>query len=129
MSSNDIPVVSQGELFMSPDVDAAREFFRNKSRAMTNKQMSVAEAVQAFIHDGDYLATGGFGGIRIATAALHEIVRTHKKNLGLAGIRPRTIFKSWLPGAASTVSMQPTSSGWNCAVFHPMHVPICKVVR
>ena len=74
-----------GELFMSPDVNAAREFFRQKSRAMTDKQMSVAQAVERFIHNGDYLATGGFGGVRIPTAILHEIVRTRKHNLGFSG--------------------------------------------
>lgn len=74
-----------GELFMSPDVNEARAFFRNKSRAMMDKRMSVAAAVEKFIHDGDYIATGGFGGIRIASAILHEIVRRGRKNLGLAG--------------------------------------------
>ena len=74
-----------GELFMPPDVDQARAFFREKSRAMENKLMSVSDAVERFIHDVDYLATGGFGGIRIASALLHEIVRKGRKNLGLAG--------------------------------------------
>ncbi|MBI5303376.1 MAG: CoA transferase subunit A [Chloroflexi bacterium] len=78
-------VISQGEVFTSPDSNAAREFFRQKSRAMTNKQMSVSETVSRFVHDGDYVASGGFGGVRIATAILHEIVRQHKKNLGFSG--------------------------------------------
>jgi glutaconate CoA-transferase subunit A len=77
--------ISQGELFTSPDVDAARAFFKEKSRARTNKLMSVSEAVNRFIHDGDYLASGGFGGVRIASAVLHEIVRQRKKHLGLSG--------------------------------------------
>lgn len=74
-----------GELFQSPDVDAAREFFRHKSRAMTDKRMSVQEAVARFIHDGDYIATGGFGSVRFSTSVLHEIVRTRKRNLGFSG--------------------------------------------
>jgi glutaconate CoA-transferase subunit A len=78
-------VRSQGELFSPPDVDAARAFFSQKSRAMTDKLMSVREAVSRFVHDGDYLASGGFGGVRISTAALHEIVRQHKTGLGLSG--------------------------------------------
>jgi glutaconate CoA-transferase subunit A len=76
---------SQGELFCSPDVDAARAFFMTKPRTMTNKLMSVPEAVNRFVHDGDYIASGGFGGVRIASAVLHEIVRQRRKNLGLAG--------------------------------------------
>lgn len=74
-----------GELFLSPDVDAARAFFREKSRAMSDKRMSVAQAVEQFIHDGDYIATGGFGSVRIPTAVLHEIVRTRKRSLGFSG--------------------------------------------
>ena len=76
---------SQEELFVSPDVNVAREFFRTKPRAMTNKLMSVSEAVRRFVHDGDYFASGGFGGVRISTAVLHEIVRQRKKNLGFSG--------------------------------------------
>lgn len=76
---------SQEELFSSPDVNAAREFFKHKSRARTNKLMSVSDAVSRFIHDGDYLASGGFGGVRISTAILHEIVRQRKKKLGMSG--------------------------------------------
>ena len=78
-------VTSQGELFTSPDVNAARAFFKEKSRARTNKLMTVSEAVSRFIHDGDYLASGGFGGVRIASAVLLEIVRQRKKRLGLSG--------------------------------------------
>src|SRR5512137_2852670 len=78
-------IVSVGELFSPPDVNGAREFFRQKSRAMTDKRMTVQEAVSRFIHDGDYVASGGFGMVRIATAILHEIVRQGRKNLGFAG--------------------------------------------
>ena len=76
---------SQGDLFSPPDVDAARAFFAQKSRAMTDKRMTVAEAVRRFIHDGDYFASGGFGGVRISTAVLHEIVRQGIQGLGLSG--------------------------------------------
>lgn len=47
--------------------------------------MSVAEAVQRFVHDGDYLAIGGFGCDRIPTAVLHEILRQKQQNLRFAG--------------------------------------------
>jgi glutaconate CoA-transferase, subunit A len=80
-------VIAEGEgpLFMDPDADKAREFFRTKTRALTNKVMSVKEAVDAFVHDDTYLAIGGFGANRIPTAVCHEIVRQHKKNLIFAG--------------------------------------------
>lgn len=74
-----------GSLFSDPNVHLAREFFKNKSRAMTDKRMSVSDAVTRLIHDDDYLASGGFGSVRLATAVLHEIVRQRKKHLGFAG--------------------------------------------
>ena len=74
-----------GELFMDPDADKARAAFRQRSRAMKNKVMSIKEAVEKYVHDGEYLAIGGFGCNRIPAAACHEIVRQGKKNMGFAG--------------------------------------------
>ena len=82
-----VEVIAQGEgpLFVNPDAEKAREFFRQKNRALVNKSMSVKEAVDLFIHDGNYLAIGGFGANRIPTAICHEIVRQGKKDLAFAG--------------------------------------------
>jgi glutaconate CoA-transferase subunit A len=52
---------------------------------MVNKVMSLKEAVARFVHDGDYLAIGGFGSNRTPIAACHEIVRQGRKNMGFAG--------------------------------------------
>ncbi len=80
-------VLEEGKnpIFTDPDPDKAREFFRNKSRAMVDKRMTAKEAVEKFVHDGDYLAIGGFGANRIPNAIVHEIVRQRKKNLGFLG--------------------------------------------
>ncbi len=45
----------------------------------------MTEAVSRFIHDGDYVASGGFGTNRISTAVIHEIVRQKLRNLSFAG--------------------------------------------
>ena len=74
-----------GELFSDPDPDRARAAFKNKSRKMTRKLMSLKEAVERFVKDGDYLGIGGFGANRTPIAACHEIVRQKKRNLGFAG--------------------------------------------
>ncbi|TRX71857.1 CoA transferase subunit A [Carboxylicivirga sp. M1479] len=74
-----------GELFVSPNADDMRGFLRNKKKQMKSKLTTVSEAVEAHIHDEDYLAIGGFGGVRIPTALIHEIIRKEKKNLGFAG--------------------------------------------
>ena len=85
MNRHDAQQQPSGPLFTSPDCNAARESFRNKPKGMINKVMSVRDAVAKFVSDGDYLASGGFGGDRIATAVMHEIARQNKQRLGLAG--------------------------------------------
>ena len=76
---------AHGPLLTNPDPEVARQFFRSKPKQLIDKVMSVPEAISRFVHDGDYLASGGFGADRIATALLHEIVRQRKQNLGFAG--------------------------------------------
>lgn len=76
---------ASGPLFTNPDPDIARQAFRNKPKQLVEKVMPVSQAVSRFVRDGDYLASGGFGGDRISTALLHEIVRQKKQNLGFAG--------------------------------------------
>jgi len=74
-----------GRLFTDPDADKARAFFRKKSRALVPKVMSVKEAVEKFVHDGEYLCIGGFGANRVPMAVVHEIVRQGRKKMGFAG--------------------------------------------
>ena len=85
MTSANLQERGSGPLFTSPDTAQARQTFRIKPKGLVEKVMSVPEAVGQFVSDGDYLASGGFGGNRIATAVLHEIVRQQKQDLGLAG--------------------------------------------
>lgn len=75
----------RGELFSNPDPDKIRDHFKTKNRKMVNKVMNLHDAVAKFVHDGEYLATGGFGTNRVPIAACHEIVRQGKKNMGFAG--------------------------------------------
>lgn len=75
----------EGPLYADPSANRAREFFRNKPRALVDKLMTVKDAVARLIHDGEYLAVGGFGGDRLPSAVCHEIVRQNKQNLTLAG--------------------------------------------
>src|SRR5438094_3164013 len=75
----------QGALFSDPSCEQARAFFSGKSRACEAKLTTVADAVARFVHDGDYLAIGGFGVNRIPTAVVHEILRQKKQNFSFAG--------------------------------------------
>ena len=74
-----------GKLFTDPDPDNARAAFAAQPRALTDKRMSVRDAVSKYVSDGDYLAIGGFGVNRIPTAVVHEIVRQNRQNLSFAG--------------------------------------------
>jgi glutaconate CoA-transferase subunit A len=81
----DILSRGQGELFSDPSAEHARQFFAGKPRALVDKLTTVADAVRRLVNDGDYLAIGGFGGDRIPTAVLHEIVRQGKQRLRFSG--------------------------------------------
>jgi 3-oxoacid CoA-transferase subunit A/glutaconate CoA-transferase subunit A len=76
----------KGELLGWHDPDENRQWVReHKSRALVDKRMTVQEAVQRFVRDGDYVAIGGFGHVRIPMAVLYEVIRQGKRNLAIAG--------------------------------------------
>ena len=76
----------KGELLGWHDPDEARDWvLKNKSRDLKDKTMSVREAVSRFIHDGDFIASGGFGHVRVSMAIVYEIIRQKKRNLAMAG--------------------------------------------
>ena len=54
-------------------------------RELVDKRMTVTEAVARFVHDGDFIASGGFGHVRVSMAAVYEIIRQRKRHLTLAG--------------------------------------------
>src|SRR5207253_2606699 len=59
--------------------------FRDKPRALADKLTTVGDAVGRLVHDGDYLAIGGFGCDRLPVAVVHEILRQGKRDLAFAG--------------------------------------------
>jgi acyl CoA:acetate/3-ketoacid CoA transferase alpha subunit len=76
----------KGELIGWYDPDDAREWvLKNKSRELKDKTTSVKVAVSQFVHDGDFVASGGFGHIRVSMAIIYEIIRQRKRNLLMAG--------------------------------------------
>lgn len=76
----------KGEIFCKNTPSEVRNWTReNKTRALVDKRMRVKDAVKRFIHDGDYIAIGGFGHVRIPMAIIYEIVRQGIKNLSVAG--------------------------------------------
>ena len=75
-----------GEIFCKNTPSEVRKWTReNKVRALKDKRMRIKDAIKKYIDDGDYLAIGGFGHIRIPMALIYEIVRQRKKKLLVAG--------------------------------------------
>jgi glutaconate CoA-transferase subunit A len=81
----DTLATGDGPLYADPSADRARAYFATKPRGLFDKLTTVREAVTRLVRDGDYLAVGGFGGARLPTAVLHEILRQGKQDLRLAG--------------------------------------------
>jgi len=82
----DILEEGEGELLAWHDPDEHRRWvLENKPRSLKDKQMNLKEAITKFVHDGDYIAMGGFGHVRVSMAAIYEIVRQKKRNLAMAG--------------------------------------------
>jgi 3-oxoacid CoA-transferase subunit A/glutaconate CoA-transferase subunit A len=76
----------QGELVGWHDPDEERAWIRDhKSRELKDKRMSVGEAAARFVHDGDFIAFGGFGHIRTPMALVYELIRQERRELILAG--------------------------------------------
>jgi acyl CoA:acetate/3-ketoacid CoA transferase alpha subunit len=75
-----------GELLGWHDPDEAREWVKtHKSRELKNKVMTAKEAVETFVRDDDYIASGGFGHVRVSMAIIYEMVRQKKRNMAMAG--------------------------------------------
>jgi 3-oxoacid CoA-transferase subunit A/glutaconate CoA-transferase subunit A len=56
----------------------------NKTRRPLDKKMPLRQAVQRFIHDGDYFAMGGFGHVRVSMAGIYEMIRQGRRHLTIA---------------------------------------------
>jgi glutaconate CoA-transferase subunit A len=74
-----------GELIQPPDINAFREWNRKKPKGLLDKRMSAAEAIDRFIHDGDYIGTELYGSVRCPMSLVNEIVRQGKNELRVAG--------------------------------------------
>ncbi|MEF8874170.1 MAG: CoA-transferase, partial [Candidatus Thermoplasmatota archaeon] len=76
----------EGELIGWHDPDENRKWVaEEKSRELKDKRMSAQDAVDRFIDDGDFIASGGFGHIRVSMAVIYEIIRQKIEDLTMAG--------------------------------------------
>lgn len=78
--------VGKGELLAWYDPEEHREWVRvNKPLAMESKVMDLPEAISRFVRDKNYLASGGFGHVRVSMASIYEIIRQRKRDLVVSG--------------------------------------------
>jgi len=72
--------------FLKVDSDGYRAYVRdNKPHQMVSKLMTEKEAVERFVHDGDYLAYDCNYFQRGPASLIREVIRQRKKNLWLCG--------------------------------------------
>jgi len=74
-----------GELIQPPDLNEFRKWNRNKPKGLIDKRMTEAEAIERFVHDGNYIGTELYGTVRCPMSLVNEIVRQGKQNLKVAG--------------------------------------------
>jgi len=76
----------QGELIQPFDLDEFRKWNREKkSRKLTDKRMSGADAIRQFVTDGCYIGTELYGTVRCPMSLAREVVRQQKKDLRVCG--------------------------------------------
>ncbi len=74
-----------GKLIQPVDLDAFRKSNRSKPKQLIDKRMSEAEAVERFIHDGDFIGTELYGTVRCPMSLVNEIIRQGVKDLRMVG--------------------------------------------
>ncbi len=75
-----------GELIQPPDLDAFREWNREKkAHGLVDKLMTEQEAISRFVYDGCYIGTELYGTVRCPMSLAREVVRQGRKNLRVAG--------------------------------------------
>ncbi len=69
-----------GELLAWYDPDEHRRWVqKNKSARLEDKVIELDTAVSKYIPDGSYLASGGFGHVRVSMALIYEMIRQKKE--------------------------------------------------
>jgi acyl CoA:acetate/3-ketoacid CoA transferase alpha subunit len=107
--------------------DVAREWHRQKSRALVDKRMSEQEAVSRFIHDGDYISYDLSSMVRGPMSLEREIVRQGKKNLWIAA--KFTLLDTTLLVAGGCVSKIDVGfAGLGRTLFHAIETGRVKTI-
>ena len=74
-----------GPMIQPVDLQAFREWNRQKPKGLMDKRMTETEAVQRFIREGMYIGTELYGTVRCPMSLVREIIRQDIRNLRLVG--------------------------------------------
>jgi glutaconate CoA-transferase subunit A len=74
-----------GPMLQPVDLQAFREWNRQKPKGLVDKRMTEAEAVRRFIREGMYIGTELYGTVRCPMSLVSEIIRQDIHNLRLVG--------------------------------------------
>lgn len=85
----------------------ARRRLAEKDKSKRDKRMSLSDAVERFVHDGDDVGIGGFVNGRQPVAIIHEIARQGRKGLTLS-FQSGGLAPEYLAGA---MLLEPTRTG------------------
>lgn len=77
----------EAELVYKITPDDFREHMKRKNKAMVDKRMTIGEAVERYIRDGDLVAMGGVSFVRLSMAVVYEIIRRGIRIYCAAGTR------------------------------------------
>jgi acyl CoA:acetate/3-ketoacid CoA transferase alpha subunit len=81
----DVIAEGRGPLIQPPDMQAFREWNRQKPKNLVDKRMTEAQAISRFLFDGAYIGTELYGTVRCPMSLVNEIVRQGIKDLRVAG--------------------------------------------
>jgi len=87
MSEKTTRIVAEGVYPLIRPVDLAelRRLNRARNKALTNKLMTEEEAIDRFVHDGDYIGVELYGSVRCPMSLCRALIRSGKKGFDLAG--------------------------------------------
>jgi 3-oxoacid CoA-transferase subunit A/glutaconate CoA-transferase subunit A len=81
-------VIEEGKavIWSKHDPEEHRKWvLEKKNRSLQDKTMSIKDAISKYVSNGDYLAMGGFGHVRVSMSAVYEMIRQRKNSLAMAG--------------------------------------------
>lgn len=81
----DVIQSGRAPLLQPVDMQAFRQWNREKNKALVDKRMSEAEAVRRYIHNGMYIGTELYGTVRCPMSLVNEVVRQGIHDLRLVG--------------------------------------------